>query len=89
MTERRLMGVEGAMTSRRSSMHPRTFDYVDPTPDQQESLRQVRAAAKAYADVLDQVLPEGPDKTFVMRQLRTVAMWASAAVTRQADGSPR
>jgi len=86
----RLMSVEGSMTSRQEGyMHPRTFDRVDPTPDQQEQLRRLRVAAEVYANTLDEVLPEGPDKTFTMRQLRTVAMWANVAVTRQADGSPR
>ena len=34
-------------------------------------------------------LPDGPDKTFALRNHRTTAMWANIAVTREADGSPR
>jgi hypothetical protein len=52
-------------------------------------MAQVRAAAKADADVLEQMLPEGPDKTFVMRAHRSNAMWAIVALTRHPDGTPR
>jgi hypothetical protein len=40
-------------------------------------------------DVLDQMLPEGPDKTFVMRAHRSNTMWANVAITRLPDGTPR
>ena len=50
---------------------------------------RVRAAAKAYNDVLDAELPDGPDKTFVIRAHRSNAMWANVAITRLPDGTPR
>jgi hypothetical protein len=71
------------------SLHPSTFEYLKPTDEQIEAMAKVRAAAKAYADVLDAILPEGPDKTFVMRAHRSNAMWANVAITRQPDGTPR
>ena len=49
----------------------------------------LRAAAKAYNDVLDAELPDGPDKTFVIRAHRSNAMWANVAITRLPDGTPR
>lgn len=52
-------------------------------------MARVRAAAKAYCDVLEAELPDGPDKTFTIRAHRSNAMWANVAITRQADGSPR
>lgn len=52
-------------------------------------MEQLRAAAKVYASCLEQLLPEGADKTYTIRKLREVAMWANIAATRQADGSPR
>lgn len=48
-----------------------------------------RVAAKEYAETLELELPDGPDKTFILRKLRTVAMWANVAITRNSDGSPR
>lgn len=71
------------------SLHPSTFEYLKPTDAQIEQMARVRAAAKTYADILDAELPDGPDKTFVLRAHRSNAMWANVAITRQADGTPR
>lgn len=70
-------------------MHPSTYEYLKPNDDQLERMARVRAAAKAYGDVLAAELPEGPDKTFVIRGHRSNAMWANVAVTRLPDGTPR
>ena len=66
-----------------------TFGYIAPTPDQMEAMMEARTAADTYAKALDKLLPEGPDKTDVIRQLRTLAMWVNICITRHADGSPR
>jgi hypothetical protein len=52
-------------------------------------MAQLRSAAASYAKALDELLPDGPDKTFVMRAHRSNAMWVNVAVTRQPDGTPR
>lgn len=70
-------------------LHPSTYEYLKPTDEQMETMAKVRAAAKAYNDILDDLLPDGPDKTFVIRAHRSNAMWANVAITRHADGSPR
>lgn len=70
-------------------LHPSTFEYLKPTDAQVEKMARCRAAAKAYADILDAELPDGPDKTFVLRAHRSNAMWVNVAVTRQPDGTPR
>ena len=70
-------------------MHSSTYEYLQPTEPQKEAMAKVRAAAKAYNDVLDAVLPDGPDKTFVIRAHRSNAMWANVAITRLPDGTPR
>jgi len=70
-------------------MHASTFDYLKPTDGQMKQMEDARAAAKAYALVLIELLPEGPDKTYTLRKLREVAMWANVCISRQADGSPR
>ena len=72
-----------------SKLHPSTYEYLKPTDEQIERMALVRAAAKAYNDVLDAVLPDGPDKTFVVRAHRSNAMWANVAITRHEDGTPR
>ena len=71
------------------SLHASTFEYLKPTDAQVDTMSRVRAAAKEFADVLDTELPDGPDKTFVLRAHRSNAMWANIAITREQDGSPR
>lgn len=70
-------------------MHTSTYEYLKPTDKQVASMAKVRAAAKAFSDVLEAELPEGPDKTFTIRGHRANAMWANIAITRLPDGSPR
>ena len=71
------------------SLHPTTFEYLKPTDEQISDMAVLRAAAKTYAEALDNLLPEGPDKTYVLRKHRENAMWANVALTRQPDGTPR
>lgn len=70
-------------------LHPSTFEYLKPTDEQIAKMARLRKAAADYAAILDAELPDGPDKTFVLRAHRSNAMWVNVAVTRQADGTPR
>jgi hypothetical protein len=70
-------------------MHASTYEYLKPTDAQLETMAKVRSAAKAYGEALEALLPDGPDKTFVIRAHRSNAMWANVAITRQPDGTPR
>ena len=71
------------------SLHPSTFEYLKPTEEQIALMAKVRAAAKPYSEILDETLPDGPDKTFILRAHRSNAMWANVAITRFSDGTPR
>lgn len=70
-------------------MHPSTYEYLKPTDAQITQMARVREAARIFSDVLEVELPNGPDKTFVIRAHRSNAMWANVAITRQPDGAPR
>lgn len=70
-------------------LHPTTFEYLKPTDTQIAQMAILRRAAADYASVLDRWLPDGPDKTFLLRQHRETAMWANVAITRLPDGTPR
>ena len=70
-------------------LHESTFEYLKPTEEQVEDMAVVRKEAAIFAAVLDRYLPEGPDKTYIMRKLREIAMWANVSITRKEDGSPR
>lgn len=71
------------------TLHASTFEYLKPTDEQIEAMSIVRKAAADYCAILEDTLPEGPDKTFIIRAHRSNAMWANVAITRQADGTPR
>jgi hypothetical protein len=70
-------------------MHSSTHEYLKPTDEQLQVMANLRAAAAVYQTALENLIPEGPDKTFAIRNHRTTAMWANIAVTRLPDGTPR
>lgn len=70
-------------------MHTSTYEYLKPTLEQIDTMSRLREAAKVYGDILEKELPNGPDKTFVIRAHRSDAMWGNVAVTRLPDGTPR
>jgi len=57
-------------------VHSSTYDYLKPTDEQLERMNRLREAAKMYGIALEDLLPEGPDKTFIIRSHRTTAMCA-------------
>lgn len=59
------------------ALHESTFGYLKPTDDQMATMQRAREATKAFADALESILPDGPDKTVIMRQVRDVGMWAT------------
>jgi hypothetical protein len=72
-----------------TTLHPTTFEYLQPTDAQKSSMMVLRSASQEYAELVDSMLPDGPDKTYVLRRIRETAMWINVAVTREADGAPR
>ena len=72
-----------------TTLHESTFNYLQPTLEQVELMQQARFATTVYANALERLVPDGPDKTYILRKLREVAMWANVAITRNPDGSQR
>lgn len=70
-------------------MHSSTFEYLKPTDEQIKQMAIVREAAKVYCQALEAVIPDGPDKTYIIRAHRSNTMWANVAITRLPDGTPR
>ena len=70
-------------------LHPSTFEYLKPTDGQILQMAEVRKASAEFAQILINNIPAGPDKTYLLRKLREVSMWANIAITRNADGTPR
>ena len=70
-------------------MHNSTFEYLKPTEKQLNQMSVCRQTFKTLENTLTICVPEGPDKTYLLRKLREVAMWANVAITRLPDGTPR
>lgn len=70
-------------------MHSSTFEYLKPTEEQINTMAICRQAVADCASCLDANVPDGPDKTYLIRKLREVGMWANVAITRLPDGTPR
>jgi hypothetical protein len=66
-----------------------TFEYLRPTDDQMEHMTVMRDAAANYAAFVETHVPDGPDRTYLLRKFREVAMWVNVAITRDAEGKPR
>jgi hypothetical protein len=71
------------------ALHESTFEYLKPTDEQMELMTTTRGLFSEFSQEMNSYLPDGPDKTYFMRELRTLAMWANVMITRNPDGSPR
>ena len=70
-------------------LHSSTFEYLKPTENQITTMSVARGVVADCAKQLEELVPQGPDRTYLLRKLREVSMWANVAITREADGSPR
>jgi hypothetical protein len=64
------------------------YDYLQPTPKQIETMQALREAAMVYGVALAELLPDGPDKTWAIRNhrrpkdaLHPQPLWSGAART--------
>lgn len=56
------------------------FTYHPPTSDQTTIYETLRAHAREFAHIINNLVPDGADKSDAMRKLREVVMTANAAV---------
>lgn len=56
------------------------FTYHAPTPEQLVQYREIRTAAKIFAETINRHVPAGADKTAAMRKVREATMTANAAI---------
>ncbi len=71
------------------ALHSSTFGYLKPTEHQLERMSGLLELTAEYANKLELLLDDGPDKTYILRKVREVGMWINVSVTRHADGTPR
>jgi hypothetical protein len=56
------------------------FTYHAPTPEQLVQYREIRTAAKIFAETINRHVPGGADKTAAIRKVREATMTANAAI---------
>jgi len=56
------------------------FTYHALTPDQLPRYAAIRAAARVFADVINENVPDSADKTVAIRHIRDASMNANAAI---------
>lgn len=71
------------------ALDPSTFEYLKPTDEQIEHMATLRFAFSQLAHQIEAYVPEGQDRDYAMRLLRTSGMWCNVAITRWEDGEPR
>jgi len=58
------------------------FTYHAPKEHQISKYEELRAKAKDFAYLIEEVCPDSREKSVALTQLETVIMWANAAIAR-------
>jgi len=58
------------------------FTYHPPKGDQPERYIKLRDAAKAFAFLIDECVPDSREKSVAMTNLEQAVMWANAGIAR-------
>ena len=58
------------------------FTYQPPKGDQPERYIKIRDAAKNFAFLIDECVPDSREKSVAMTNLEQVVMWANAGISR-------
>lgn len=58
----------------------RLFQYHTPQGTQPDRYARLRAAARAYADVIAELTPESPEQTLAIRCVHAASMHANSAI---------
>lgn len=57
------------------------FTYHAPTgPEQVQTYQQIREGGKYLAKLIDDSVPDGPEKTLSIRKIQEAVMWANAGI---------
>lgn len=64
------------------------FTYHRPSPEQNEAYVKLRIAARKFADVINELVPDGADKTTAIRRVREATMTANQGIACAPSGNP-
>jgi len=63
----------------------RRFDHHPPTGLKVGAHEAMRRACKELAQIIDEELPEGREKSLAMTNLEQTAFWSNAAIAREGN----
>jgi len=58
------------------------FTYHPPKPGQPETYTQLREAGKELAHLIDELCPDGREKSLAITKLEEVIMWTNTGIAR-------
>ena len=58
------------------------FTYQPPKDDQPERYVMIRAAAKAFADVIENLTPQSREQSLAITKIEESVFWANASIAR-------
>jgi len=58
------------------------YTYHAPKDGQPEQYQAIRAKAKEFALLIDEIVPESREKSLAMTNLEQASMWANAGIAR-------
>lgn len=61
------------------------FRYHAPKPGQPEKYEALRQQAKMFAQLIENICPDGREKAVAMTNLETALMWANASIARSPE----
>jgi len=61
------------------------FTYHAPTGDQATKYERIRSMGKADAYLIDDMVPDGREKSLALTKLEEAVMWANAGIARGAS----
>jgi hypothetical protein len=65
----------------------RSLTNITPTDGNIEKIEALREAAKDYAYMIFECVPEGPERTLATRDLETSVMWAVKQIVLSQDNA--
>ena len=58
------------------------FTYHEPWPNDVDKFETIRRIALSYATVINELVPDGAEKTLSVTKLEEVVFWANAGIAR-------
>ncbi|WP_145052554.1 hypothetical protein [Paenibacillus xylanexedens] len=59
------------------------FTHHAPTPEQIGKLSNIRAAARQFGHLINEMVPESREKALAITKLEEAVMWANAGIVRE------